>query len=472
MPRIGSEFSGNMSTTLPTLHVVAEVAGLSAAKRALGVEVIGPWGSGKVLVAAQVAEALGASLLYITHGRIEAEAAHEDLATFTDLARCVLLPAWEVLPTDAMQPADDIVAERMNTLNAMVRAQERGEPLIVSVSARSFLQRVVSWKHLVQDRIDLKVGAEHDLEGIVQQLTKMGYDRELMVEQRGQMSVRGGIFDVFPISGELPYRIEFFGDEIESIRMFEPETQRSVERVEEVQILPRSEKDLLAEQADTPGELSTVADYFGENLVVAIDEPIAVRNEVERIEKQFPDTPYMSTWDETYGRLGKCMRLDLAQVAHAQAEGATRFRAPMLSMTGWSGKTEGFWEQLEQWGVAGYSVQLYCNNTGERRRLVELLDEHGYKPGEETDFDLRVDIGSLREGFSSEQDKLAVLSEREMFGRKYVRRVRRRFEAGTSMTAFSEGKPGDDIVQFEHGTGRCLGLGRLEWKENECMSTQ
>ncbi|MCH8204718.1 MAG: transcription-repair coupling factor [Candidatus Hydrogenedentes bacterium] len=457
---------------MPILQVVAEVAGLSAAQRAHGVEVVGPWGSGKVLVAAQVAEALGASLLYITHGRIEAEAAHEDLATFTDPARCVLLPAWEVLPTDAMRPSDDIVAERMNTLNTMIRAEERGEPLMVSVSVRSFLQRVVNRKHLVQDRIDLKVGEEHDLEGIVQQLSKMGYDRELMVEQRGQMSVRGGIFDVFPISGELPYRIEFFGDEIESIRMFEPETQRSVERVEEVQILPRSEKDLLAEQADRPGELSTVADYFGKKIVVAIDEPMAVRSEVERIEEQFADTPYMSTWDEAFGRLGKCTRLDLAQVAHAQAEGATRFRAPMLSMTGWSGKTEGFWEQLEEWGVAGYSVQLYCNNTGERRRLVELLDERGYKPGEETDFDLRVGIGTLREGFSSEQDKMAALSEREMFGRKYVRRVRRRFQAGTSITAFSDVKPGDYIVHIEHGIGRYLGLRKFEGKKNEFMTIQ
>ena len=154
----------------------------------------------------------------------------------------------------------------------------------------------------------------------------------------------------------------------------EPETQRVVERVEEVQILPRSEKDLLAEQADRPGELSTVADYFGKKIVVAIDEPMAVRSEVERIEEQFADTPYMSTWDEAFGRLGKCTRLDLAQVAHAQAEGATRFRVPMLSMTGWSGRTEGGWEQLDECGSAGYSVAAECNKTGERRRLCECRD--------------------------------------------------------------------------------------------------
>lgn len=458
-----------MALSLSQLDVVE--AALSQVPHSGIVEVVGPWGSGKTLVAAQVAQARGASLLYITAGRIESEAAHEDLATFTDPNQCVLLPAWEVLPTDAMAPADDVVAERMHALNAMARAMDQGEPVFASVSVRSFLQRVVNHDRLVRDTVHLEVGDEYDLEAILKRLSKMGYERELMVEQRGHMSVRGGIFDVFPISGELPFRVEFFGDEVESIRRFEPETQRSVEQVEHVQILPRSEKKLLSEQAQAPGTLSAVTDYLSENTVVAIDEPLAVLEEAERLEGLFADTPYMESWDACVKGLKKFRQLSLAQVAHDAAPGATRLTSPMRSMAAWAGNAEGFWEQLEEWDRDGYTVQLFCNNTGERRRLLELLEERGYKPGRGA-FDLRIGIGRLHAGFVSPNDTLAVLSEHEIFGRKYVRRVRRRFQAGAAITAFSDVAPGDYIVHMTHGVGRYLGLRRFEGKVGDFLSIQ
>jgi len=115
-----------MSTSLPQLDAVREVLGLPESKRRAGIEVVGPWGSGKALVAAQLVHELGASLLYITPGRIESESAFEDLSTFLGGDQCVLLPAWEVLPTDAMEPAVDIVAERMNGLKRMALARDRG----------------------------------------------------------------------------------------------------------------------------------------------------------------------------------------------------------------------------------------------------------------------------------------------------------------------------------------------------------
>ncbi len=461
---------------LPQLHVVREIDALTPRERANGVEIVGPWGSAKRLIAAQVAENLRRPLLYVASGRLEAEAAAEDLATFLGDARVAVLPAWEVLPTDLMAPADDIVAERMHTLNALVQAQERGELACAVVSVRSLLQRVPNRRRLAKDTVNLQLSEEYDLEDIAEQLVKMGYDRELMVEQRGQFSIRGGIFDVFPISGELPFRVEFFGDQIESIRRFEPETQRSVpeiELLESVQILPRSEKNLLASQAKETGALNTVLDYFPENIVFAVDEPALVAQEAEHLQETFPDTPYLGTWDEVMGKVSRdSARLTFAQVAHAKSADAKRFNVPMNSMASWTGQAEGFWTQLEGWGLAGYRVHLLCANEGERTRLIELLREHGYRPGEQTDFDLHVGLGRLRDGFGSERDKLAVLSEREMFGRKYVRRKRRRFEAGAAITQFSDVQPGDYIVHHEHGIGRYLGLRRFEGKTNEFMGVQ
>lgn len=459
--------------TLPTLRVVSQLAALTPKERARGLEIVGPWGSSKRLVAAQFAQAIGASLLYIAPGRLEAEAAAEDLGTFLGEDRVYLLPAWEVLPTDAMAPADDIVAERMFALNALLQAQADGKPVCAVVPVRSFLQRVPNRGRLQRDAVSMRVGEEHDLESIAERLVKLGYDRELMVEQRGQFSVRGGIFDVFPISGELPYRIEFFGDEIESIRRFEPETQRSVDSVQSLQVLPRSEKKLLAEQARESDALDTILEYLEGELVVAVDEPAAVRDEAARIVEQLGGSPFMASWDDVTAELREdATRLSLAQVAHAKTGNALRFTMPTSSMAAWSGNPEGFWGQLERWGIGGYTVQLYCNNAGERARLLELLRERGYDPGALTDFDLRLGIGRLRDGFSSEADRFAVLSEREMFGRKYVRRKRRRFEAGAAITQFSDVQPGDYIVHVEHGIGRYLGLRKFEGKSNEFMAIQ
>ena len=457
--------------TLQEMEVVRRAAALTPKERSHGIEIVGPWGSAKALAAVQLAQAAGASLLYLTAGRIESEAALYDLCAFAGAEHCALLPAWEVLPTDAMQPADDIVAERMTALQHMANALEDGVPIYASVSVRSFLQPVIRRDTLTGETVRIKVGEEYDLEAIVERLVGMGYERELMVEQRGELSVRGGIFDVFPISGELPFRIEFFGDEVESIRRFEPETQRSVDTLERVSILPRSEKELLRDQSKGGAALTALTEYFGKNTLLAIDEPMAVRQEAERLLEQFPDTPYMMPWDEAMGHTKGFESVEIAQVAYAKEAGKTRLIASMKSMSSWSGDTEGFWEQLERWDLDGYAVRLYCNNTGERRRLLELLDERGYRLDQGA-LDLEIAIGALRDGFDSPKDKLAILSEREMFGRKYIKRTRRRFTAGTAITAFSDLRAGDYVVHAQHGIGRYLGLKRFEGKAADFLGVQ
>lgn len=460
-----------MSLDFPKLSVLEPVVRHLSAKQPRAAEVVGPWGSGKTLAAAQTAQALGCSLLIVAPGRIDAEAIHDDLTTFAGEESAALFPAWEVLPTDTMSPSDDIIAERMNTLKRLAAAMEAGAPMYVSLPVRSLLQCVVRRDHLVRDTVTLRVGEECGLERLLERLLKMGYEREPMVEHRGEISVRGGIFDIFPISSELPVRIEFFGDEIESIRKFDPETQRSIERLDETQVLPRSEKALLTKQGQDRSGLSALTAYFPKDTLIVLDEPLAVREEAERLEKQFAGNAFHLTWAEAEAHIEKFRQLSVAQVGLAPVPGVPRFTSPMRSMAGWAGHIDDFWEQLRQWDLEGYAVRLLCVNSGERRRLYELLEEQGYKLGQDA-FDLRVELGRLRAGFISVEDKLAVLSEREMFGRHYVRRTRRRFEAGTAITEFSDLKAGDYIVHAVHGIGRYLGLRRFEGKSGDFMALQ
>jgi transcription-repair coupling factor (superfamily II helicase) len=433
------------------------------------IEIIGPWGAGKTLIALQTANALKRPMLIVAPTRIEAEAIHEDLVTFAGEEHCAMFPAWEVLPGDAMAPSDDIVAERMNTLTRLNAALIENTTLHTVAPVRALLQAVIPPKRLTNDTLALRVGEEHPIEDLLDSLIAVGYERELMVERWGQMSVRGGVFDVFPISANLPYRLEFFGDEIESIRRFEPETQRSVSHVDTVIIPPRSEKATLTSSAGS--DTATLLDYISENTLVTQDEPMAVAEEGAKLEAQFGDSPFLVPWAQAEARLRQFKRITVAQIAYAGNENAPRVTVPMGSMTTWQGHAEDFWGQLETWNADGFRVVILCNTTGERQRLHELLEEHGYRPGE-GDLDLHIGIGQLRAGFSSQEDRLAVLSERDMFGRHYVRRKRRRFEAGVTLTSFDDLKVGDLVVHIQHGIGRYLGLKRFQGKAGDFIAIQ
>ncbi len=455
-----------MAVLLPKLGVIEEIAAALRANGAPRVEVMGPWGSGKAALALQTAQALGHSMLVVTPGRIEAEGVYEDLCTFAGQDACALLPAWEVLPNDVMDPADDIVAERMDALMRLAMAREAGRPIYMACSVRALMQRVVKRERLVGGSVAIAEGEEYDLDDLVERLVERGYRREVMVEQRGEISVRGGILDIFPISAELPYRIEFFGDEVESIRVFEPETQRSLRREKTVQILPRSEKAMLREQQGA--NLSDVLDYFPGDTLVVIDEPLAVRGEGANTDHRVGDNPFFLSWETTTDSLQRFSTLYVAQLAYDALAGAPPVAASMQSISGWPGSPEGFWNQLREWNEEHYSVVVICNNPGERKRLHELMEGRGYRPGA-PGFDLRLEIGRLHAGFASPTDRMAVLSEREIFGRHYVRRTRRRFEAGETITAFSDLRAGDYIVHAIHGIGRYEGLRRFEGKGGDFL---
>ncbi|HOV73223.1 MAG TPA: transcription-repair coupling factor [Candidatus Hydrogenedentes bacterium] len=459
-----------MSVGLPPLAVTQAVCS-AFAEGARVTEVVGPWGSAKTIVALQTARALDRSLLIVSRGRAEAEGVFEDLCTFAGESSSALFPAWEVLPSDVMPPADDIMAERMNTLERMAAASKAGKPLHVALPLDALLQYVPRADRLFEPSLRLRVGEEHDLEELIGKLVRLGYRRELMVEQRGEISVRGGILDLFPISSELPYRVEFFGDTIESIRRFEPETQRSVESVQEAFILPRSEKDLLEAHADGSGAIVPITAYLPDNALIVLDEPLALAEEANAIRRQVAGNRFFMSWDDALKHLDSFARLSLAQLAHDRVSSSRRITATMHAVSGWTGNMAGFWRQLTEWDKAGYRVVLIGHTPGERKRLLELLEGQGYRPGHDR-FDLRVELGRLHAGFASTSDRLAVLSEREIFGRHYVRRVRRRFEAGESITAFSDLRTGDYVVHEIHGIGRYEGLRRFEGKTGDFLAVR
>jgi len=195
-------------------------------------------------------------LLVITDSNQHAEALAELTTTFFDLliarpeaGRPLLLPAWDVLPGQNLSPHTEICEQRAIGLWRM----SAGAAPIVIAPAAAALARTHDAAYYRRLALQLRVGEELPLESIEAHLLSIGYERRDPVEMVGEYSIRGGILDVFSAESARPLRIEFFGDEIESIRRFEVESQRSVAKISTAEVLP------LAEQARTRELLHSVA---------------------------------------------------------------------------------------------------------------------------------------------------------------------------------------------------------------------
>ncbi len=189
---------------------------------------------------AEAARAHDAPLLAVTADTQQAHQLEADLRTLlagdADLP-LLPFPDWETLPYDSFSPHPDIVSQRLATLHGLP-ALRRG---IVIVPVQTLLQRLAPVSHVVGGSFDYRVGARLDLDAEKRRLESAGYRNVPQVLDPGDFAVRGGLLDVYPMGTVTPYRIELFDDEIDSIRAFDPESQRSGDRVEAVQLLPGRE---------------------------------------------------------------------------------------------------------------------------------------------------------------------------------------------------------------------------------------
>ena len=179
---------------------------------------------------------LGRQALIITYDEIRAKKIYEDLKFFAG-EKVELFPSKEVVFYDVEAYSHEVSNQRLKVLNRLMN----DENIIVVASIQSILNRVMDLELLKKDTLHIKYGEIVSLSSISESFASLGYERVSMIEGKGQFSVRGGIIDFFPVDGERPYRIELFDDEIDSIRTFDLKSQRSIDNVNEVKVLPSRE---------------------------------------------------------------------------------------------------------------------------------------------------------------------------------------------------------------------------------------
>ncbi|MGO8930929.1 MAG: transcription-repair coupling factor [Limisphaerales bacterium] len=354
-------------------------------------------------------------------------------------------PSWEVLPHEVRLPHADVISERLETLVALTHHASRitfhasrithHAPLVVT-SVVALLQRTFPAGTVRERTRTLTRGDRVDPLDLVEWLEEQGYEPEAQVTQKGELALRGGILDIYPLTSPWPVRLEFFGDELESLRQFDPLTQISRAEITAVTMPPAGELGLLkgmrsAERgvrSENPQpstlnpqpRLGTLLDYLPAGTVLLLCEPEQLAERADEYARQVPDgDPFFIPW-ETFqaqaeergmtrlevseaepdlvdlGGDGQGER-DVANPARPELAGASGIphsalrtphfasleafrplaeRAPEPQVA--EAQRREFFAQVHRWLRQGYAVHVFCNNDGERQRFTEIWDEYGF----------------------------------------------------------------------------------------------
>ncbi|MBI3880003.1 MAG: transcription-repair coupling factor [Verrucomicrobia bacterium] len=481
-------------------------------------------------------------------------------------------PSWEVLPHESKLPHADVISERLETLIALSadhasRITHRA-PLIVTCVA-ALLQKTFPPAEIAARTRPLKRGASIVPLDLIEWLEEQGYDPESKVTQKGELSLRGGILDLWPPTCPWPVRLEFFGDELESLRYFDPHTQISREEISTVTIPPAGELGILkraqgaadrgpsrpaaATQPHDVGNfqaasdtghaasrdgsrsappLATLLDHLPRETIFLLCNPGSLDLHAANYAQQIPPgDPFFIAWPEFCARLESGgftfielneaeefaaasdrrdeLRESLAESdaeedgdLHSSSLPGVGLRLSLNSLDAFrplgdrpaepqiaDAQRREFFAQLHRWLRQGWVIHVFCNNEGERQRFGEIWAEYGFanvgadvgrltsnaerrtqnaekklEPPHVGTYQPFTHLGALARGFLSDEAKLVVVTDAEIFGRYKVQRPRRLKSPHAASTRsaldidFTELAEGDYVVHVQHGIGRYRGL--------------
>jgi transcription-repair coupling factor (superfamily II helicase) len=414
-------------------------------------------------------------------------------------------PAWETLPHEARLPHPDVIGDRLESLVALARHERSpGEsastripaPIVVSTAA-ALMQRTFTRESLRDATRRFEPGARIDPLDLVEWLEAQGYEPEAQVTQKGELSLRGGILDVFPPTNPWPVRFEFFGDDLESLRQFDPLNQISREPISSITIPPAGEIGILQKnELHHPGSLGSLLEFLPADSILILCEPELLEERAREYQSQIPEgDPYFIAWEDfveqATGRGLTVVRVEEAATAILDDSEALTMgfesldafrpvpeRAPEPQVA--EVQRREFFNQMHRWLRQDFQVRVFCNNDGESRRFQEIWNEYGLSSGQGSgpldkpekpagkadrlNASPVVHIGPLGRGFICEQARLVAVADAEIFGRYKVQRPRRLTSPHAQATRsaldidFADLEEGDYVVHLQHGIGRYLGL--------------
>ncbi len=429
---------------------------LAALKNNHSATIDGAWGSAGPLAASALAlHAPGTLVIVLAHVG-DVDDFRDDVATFSGFNPEVF-PALDRLPREsASASGDEVFGRRVRIIKRLSGVLP---PKVIVTPLQAMMQPVPTPAALARTSRTIKVGQEVPIEELTAWLAARGMTRAEVVEVAGEFSIRGGILDVFAPDATEPVRIEFFGDEIESIRPFDPETQRSNDRWDNVTFTAMSALD------DTPDAFGHAATAFPPGTWVVLVEPTDLRDEGKQYLARVTDPRGLFTVEGCFARLTQFPSITLSTLAASSLETTCHLRVE--SVERFSGELTKVKAELES-ASAGDRVLIACHNAGEVERLGEVFsDTKLAETGR-----LALTVGHLRAGFHMIDARTLVIGDHELFDRPDVRRpvTRRRYES-RAIDSFLDLNEGDLVVHVNHGIARYRGLQMVDRTEEHAEET-
>jgi transcription-repair coupling factor (superfamily II helicase) len=494
--------------------------------------VAGLSGSARSVFLASLYKETGKSLLIVTHNLFQAQKVYDDLVQLLGMDEVFLYPVNELIAAELAIASPELKGQRLEVMNYWSQ-NKKGVVVAPIAGLRRLLPPKSLWQ---QNQLLFKVNEDIDVDAYISQLVKMGYERVSMVSTPGEFSVRGGIIDIYPLTAELPYRIELFDTQVESIRTFTIDDQRSREEINEVVIGPADEmlvygehlergieqiekglsaslkkikddkaKELLLEHISFELEKlkngqqidgkykylalfyekpASLLDYMPENGLLLLDEMSRVQEMAESLDKEeaewytsllsegkiIHDVPISHKYSDLLQKNKRpiiYLSLFLRHVPHTHPQNIVNISCKQ--MQNFHGQMHLLKAELERWKKAKYAVVFLAPNAERVKKLQNVLEDYEI---DAIPLDNHVMLmhekfqiiqGDLNTGFELPMQKLAVITEEELFKKRVKKPIRRqKLSNAERIKSYSELQVGDYVVHVNHGIGKYLGIVTLE----------
>ena len=453
---------------------------LSALQSGNSAAINGAWGSScAISVVALASGCPGHTLIVVQPSVRDAEEFADELADLT--SRTVkLFPAWESLPTEH-DISDNTFAAR---LGAVRHLSETTSPMIVVTSLPALLQPVPSRRIIAEATRSIRVGDELELNGFTDWLMERGFERVTAVELPGEFSIHGGILDIFPPTESDPIRIELFGDEVESIRSFDVESQRRLNDLQSVPLtatrpvqLPSVDRQapIDAEQSSLFRDGESLIDSLPAQTMVVLSDMQQSISEGKLYLQRLANPVGMYGVDATMARLVEFPSVTIDALGADSFETTCHLKIEQLERLSGS-RQDALIELSELLGPQDHAL-LCCHNEAEQQRLSELIAESDRRDELHLQQRIHLCLGRIRRGFrllatrvelqspaiscATPAGDLVVLSDNELFSRAQVRVVaprKRRTPDSRAIDTFLDLREGELVVHVSHGIARYRGM--------------
>jgi len=477
-------------------------------------------------IAEAMQEHCGAILVVCRDG-ITAQQLEQDIRFYGNDNDLVMhFPDWETLPYDHFSPHQDIISDRLKILHRLTR----GEPLVLVTTVTSLIQRIAPNQYLNAHSTLLETGQHFDIDSQRHHWEAAGYRCVDTVYEHGEFAVRGSVIDLFPMGSMVPYRIDLFDDELESLRSFDPETQRTLAKVERVEILPAREFPLDPEGIKRfrnnwhemfdvdPRKCSVYTDVSDGIAPAGIEYYLPLFYEsTHSLLDYLPDSSLLfadadlqstveSYWldiNNRFQELGVDPTRPLLAPKHlflaheelfARFKGLSRvvfsstdadksqfvFPAGDVAHLSVDARAEEPLAQVKNYIRSQPGRMLFCaESNGRREALLELFAKADIRPKvienwdefTSSDIPLAITVAALQNGLKLPSIGLEVIAEPQLFGQRVMQRRRRKRSSENTELAvksLAELTPGKAVVHNEHGIGRYLGLESIPVDGQEC----